>query len=294
MMRTPVHNADIMNTAEPDDPSNYEPHPKGLACSCCGAAAKIGSSLTHLAKCDLAPRQTVTPGPITPGKRPTLMFSIHGKHIAKMVEGTKTIELRRGVPRDLEPGDSLLMYETSAGGGRRRVVAKATCKRVEVATPAEIWRDHHERVGVTEAAFDDYYRGADVAVAIHIYRAEELPRPLALPTGTRAPQSWCEWKGERLERLERKRDQRRVDRHARAATGKCLHCPEPAEPGKRYCSTCNQKALDRRADQEAAGLCTRGACSEPAVGGRYCEQHRAIEAERGRKRRAAAEAKRKR
>ena len=90
------------------------------------------------------------------------LISIHPCHANAILDGTKTIELRRRVPA-LVNGTRLWIYATrptAAVGG------VATISEVSRAHPRTIWRKHRDGAGVDHASFVEYFRGAQEAVAI--------------------------------------------------------------------------------------------------------------------------------
>jgi predicted transcriptional regulator len=90
------------------------------------------------------------------------IISIRPAYADAILDGTKTIELRRRVP-ELANGTRLWIYATRPTAA---VVGVATISDVNKARPRTIWRKHRDDVGIDHASFTEYFRGAQEAVAI--------------------------------------------------------------------------------------------------------------------------------
>lgn len=92
------------------------------------------------------------------------IISIRPHFADAILDGTKTIELRRRIP-ELQPGTRLWIYATRPTGA---VVGFATVKTVARAHPTTIWRRHKNGAGVDHKSFIDYFSGAQEAIAIRL------------------------------------------------------------------------------------------------------------------------------
>ena len=119
------------------------------------------------------------------------VFSIRPVFVDAFCSGAKRFELRTRRP-SVYRGDLVLIYETAPTS---MIVAEATVGEIRDASPAEIWRDLHESLGVTREQFDAYFDGRARAVAIELSCAW-LDEPVPLPDGMAAPQSWSRLRGE--------------------------------------------------------------------------------------------------
>lgn len=90
------------------------------------------------------------------------IISIHPGYANAILDGTKTIELRRRIP-ELATGTRLWIYATRPTAA---VVGTATISDVSRAHPRTIWRKHRDGAGVDHAAFMEYFHGTQEAVAI--------------------------------------------------------------------------------------------------------------------------------
>lgn len=90
------------------------------------------------------------------------LISIHPDYANAILDGTKTIELRRRIP-ELANGTRLWIYATRPTAA---VVGVATISDVSRAHPRTIWRKHRDGAGVDHASFMEYFHGAQEAIAI--------------------------------------------------------------------------------------------------------------------------------
>lgn len=105
-----------------------------------------------------------------------LLLSIRPHFADAIIEGRKTIELRRTRP-NISPGTCVLLY---ASAPRMAVVASARVTSILEDEPANIWRDHQNEVGISAAGFEDYFWGADTAYALRLQNVAAVgPLPLS-------------------------------------------------------------------------------------------------------------------
>lgn len=140
-------------------------------------------------------RQTSTTGLPQPdagtadGRPRTLLMSIRARHAQAIMQGTKTVELRRRAPT--APIDEAVIYES---GARREVIGTVRVHAVHTSDPAEIWHSFGERSAINRAEFDAYFTGATTASALELHNVRAAQRPMALHElrglGLQAPQSW--------------------------------------------------------------------------------------------------------
>lgn len=90
------------------------------------------------------------------------LISIHGVHARRILDGTKTVEVRRRFPA-LPAGTRLWIYETQPVGA---VTGYVTIDSVERSTPTALWRTHGDGTGIDRAAFEAYLEACAEAVAI--------------------------------------------------------------------------------------------------------------------------------
>lgn len=107
----------------------------------------------------------------------TLLLSVRPKHARRILEGTKTIELRRICPR-VGRGDLVLVYATSPV---RAVVGSFRIDSVICESPEDLWARTGSDAGVTQEQFAEYFDGASLAVGIVISDPHPFSLPITLP-----------------------------------------------------------------------------------------------------------------
>jgi predicted transcriptional regulator len=105
-----------------------------------------------------------------------LLISVHPRFATAILEGTKTVELRRqrvAVPE----GTPVVLYATSPV---MALVGTARVSRVDSATPAAIWRRHRADSGINRDEYDAYMHGASQASALVLKSPQPLDRSVPL------------------------------------------------------------------------------------------------------------------
>lgn len=105
-----------------------------------------------------------------------LFLSIHPQYVQAIVDGRKTVELRKRKP-SAAIGSSVVIYATMP---RCEVVAVATLGRIELTTPSQLWKRIGSLTAVSKIQFDDYYRSSSVAVGLHLEDVRVLTETLSL------------------------------------------------------------------------------------------------------------------
>jgi predicted transcriptional regulator len=90
------------------------------------------------------------------------IISIHPTHADAILAGTKTIELRRRIPK-LASGTKLWIYATRPTAA---IVGVATVTEVARAHPKTIWKQHRSGAGVDHGSFKAYFNGSQEGFAI--------------------------------------------------------------------------------------------------------------------------------
>ena len=119
-----------------------------------------------------------------------LLLSVRPRHASAILAGTKTVELRRKAPRDVD-GATAILY---ASGSIRAVVGTVQIYAVENGAPDVVWERFKDDVGITRDEFDLYFTGANEAFALVLSRATAARYPMRLPDlrehKLEPPQSW--------------------------------------------------------------------------------------------------------
>lgn len=112
-----------------------------------------------------------------------LVLSIREPHARNILQGTKTVELRRMRPR-LHEGDIVLIY---APRPIMALVGGFVVKSVIRTKPDILWRLVGSASGLTRSEFVQYYSGASEGFGICIDQAWRLGTPVSL---VRLKRSW--------------------------------------------------------------------------------------------------------
>lgn len=96
------------------------------------------------------------------------IISIHPRYAHAILDGVKTIELRRRIP-SISIGTRLWIYATLPVGA---VIGTATVERIVRGEPEEIWVQFGHQAGINRPDFDAYFEGAQEAVGIILSEAQ--------------------------------------------------------------------------------------------------------------------------
>lgn len=137
---------------------------------------------------------------VTPKK--AVLMSIKTRFVRSILDGSKTHELRRKVPREAA-GMRVAIYSS---GVDRAITVHAEVSDVVAGTPTAIWNDYAPVLGVTYEEFRDYFEGADVAYALRLAHVTPRRQPVTLKQlrddyGLEPPQSWRYLPEDSYERL---------------------------------------------------------------------------------------------
>ncbi|ACU74355.1 conserved hypothetical protein [Catenulispora acidiphila DSM 44928] len=105
-----------------------------------------------------------------------LLLSLRPRFAEAILEGSKTVELRRR-PIAAGAGTRVVLYSSAP---TMAIVGTARLRTVDVAAPETAWKRHRARLGLTKEEFDGYLDGADQAYLLHLTAICELDEPLHL------------------------------------------------------------------------------------------------------------------
>lgn len=112
-----------------------------------------------------------------PAPRRDVILSIKPAYSNKILEGAKTVELRRRFP--LSGGRRAIAYIYSTSPVRA-LVGSAEITDVERLSLVDLWKRHGESAVIQKSDFDRYFRGLDEGFALKIANARPFSRPLNL------------------------------------------------------------------------------------------------------------------
>ena len=119
-----------------------------------------------------------------------LLISIRPKYVDAILDGSKSVELRRTRP-NVALGSVVLLYSSSPV---KAIVGWACLADVFEGTPGEVWDAHQEATAVSGDAFDEYFDGSPIAFGLRLHRVVRASNPVLLKElrelGVEPPQSW--------------------------------------------------------------------------------------------------------
>jgi predicted transcriptional regulator/DNA-binding XRE family transcriptional regulator len=106
-----------------------------------------------------------------------VVLSIRPEYSHKIIEGKKTVELRRRFPLSAPRGTLAYIYSTSP---ERAMVGRAEIIDVVKLPVSEIWKKFSDCAFIAKADFDRYFEGLSDGFALKFANAKRLPRQLEL------------------------------------------------------------------------------------------------------------------
>ncbi|MBX9859245.1 MAG: ASCH domain-containing protein [Sphingomonas sp.] len=92
------------------------------------------------------------------------IISIQPRYANAILDGVKTVELRRRIPA-LSVGTRLWIYATLPVGA---VIGRATVDRIVRGEPKKIWLEFGDQTGIDRIDFDAYFSGAEEAIGLQL------------------------------------------------------------------------------------------------------------------------------
>ena len=120
--------------------------------------------------------------------RRVALLSIHPRHATAILDGRKTVELRRTrLPIDVS---HVVVYATSP---MQTIVGWFEVDAIERDRPSRLWNRHGPATGVSRREFRTYFHGAEEGTAISVGRVVVLKSPVELSRvwSSSPPQSFC-------------------------------------------------------------------------------------------------------
>lgn len=94
-----------------------------------------------------------------------VFLSIKEEYAFRILDGSKTIELRKSRPK-VSQGDYAIIYCTSP---MKAIIGIARIKEVIEHTPMQMWRLHSKSLGITKDDFFNYYKDTRKAIGLVLY-----------------------------------------------------------------------------------------------------------------------------
>jgi predicted transcriptional regulator len=108
-----------------------------------------------------------------------LFLSVKPRFATEIIEGRKTVELRRTRPRGARHGSRVVVYASSP---MRAVIGTFEVDRVVSACPESLWDEVADQAGLSREEYDAYFAGAQEAVAIFVRSTDRAGTPYSLDT----------------------------------------------------------------------------------------------------------------
>ena len=105
-----------------------------------------------------------------------MVMSIHPEYVIRILDGSKTVELRRTQPRVLT-NQPVAIYATAPISA---LVATCRVSRLQVSSPDSIWRAVGKASAIEESAYHQYFAGSTKAVALHLTNVRRLVTAVTL------------------------------------------------------------------------------------------------------------------
>lgn len=105
-----------------------------------------------------------------------LLVSVRPRFAYSILDGTKTVEIRRQRPA-VRPGSLVIIYATKPVGA---IVGTARISGMSHGSPNDMWEQHHDTTGITRDEFDAYLSGAETAYILVLHKVQRLEPLLTL------------------------------------------------------------------------------------------------------------------
>ena len=118
-----------------------------------------------------------------------IILSVRSKYLRRIYAGTKSIEIRKQVPRQLNPNDIVWFYES----GARAITGIGRYQGAKIIAPQKALEEYRNQMDVTDKEFWNYVGDAVEIVLLRFkwvaYLGNEVP--LSSFGLERPPQSYC-------------------------------------------------------------------------------------------------------
>ncbi len=119
-----------------------------------------------------------------------VLLSVKPAYANLLVDGIKTIELRRKFPVDLASGTKCLIYSSSP---TKKIIGECKIDKVEKLKIKDLWKASSIEAMISWEDFKSYFSGVEYGYAIYVYAADRYPTEMTLSkigTNILAPQSY--------------------------------------------------------------------------------------------------------
>lgn len=132
-----------------------------------------------------------------------ILFSIRPRYANKILQGNKTVELRRNCPR-AKKDDLVLIYASSP---MKALIGAFKVDRIVEKPPQDLWHIVKQYAAISRKEFDAYYTGAPVGFGIFFNEVHGFREPVKLQrlrewwSSFHPPQRYCYLTKERVKAI---------------------------------------------------------------------------------------------
>ncbi|HOX83820.1 MAG TPA: ASCH domain-containing protein [Chryseolinea sp.] len=105
-----------------------------------------------------------------------LFISVKHEYANKILEGTKTIELRKSKPK-VSKGDFVIIYSTTPV---KAIIGIAEVDDLISCPPDSMWRLHSKKLGIKHKDFLDYYSNSETSIGIVLSNPKKYRSAISL------------------------------------------------------------------------------------------------------------------
>lgn len=105
-----------------------------------------------------------------------LFISVKPEFVAKIFDGSKTIELRKSAPR-VNKGELVIIYSTSPV---MSIIGTCIVQDIIVMKPSKLWNEYSSQLGIDKKRFSEYYQDKDLAIGIVLKEKKKFNKPIPL------------------------------------------------------------------------------------------------------------------
>ena len=105
-----------------------------------------------------------------------LFISVKPEFVAKIFDGSKTIELRKSTPK-VNKGDLIIIYSTSPV---MSIIGTCIVQDIIVMKPSKLWNEYSHQLGIDKKRFSEYYENKDLAIGIVLKEKKKFYNPISL------------------------------------------------------------------------------------------------------------------
>ncbi|MCC6370082.1 MAG: ASCH domain-containing protein [Bacteroidia bacterium] len=105
-----------------------------------------------------------------------LFISVKPEFVAKIFDGSKTIELRKSIPK-VNKGDLVIIYSTSPV---MSIIGTCEVKEVIVMEPERLWLKFQSKLGIDKFRYFNYFEGKSISVGIVLINCKRFNQPITL------------------------------------------------------------------------------------------------------------------